>query len=131
MEMTNDILAKLPQLRPIESAAVREALAAAAKEDAHSVVGATHVITKRGQIVGYASIGSILMLNTWVHSKKVDARDSLEMLNMCENVAAALGQKTICLPVDLKSPFYPHVERLGYTRLGNASFNLKHLKGAQ
>ena len=78
-------------------------------------------------MIGYGSVGSVAMLNVWIDSRKGTARDSLYLLREAEGMMAGLGAKIICLPVAQTSPFLPHVERLGYTPLGWASYNLKRL----
>jgi hypothetical protein len=105
----------------------RDALAKAAAEDEHVVVAPTHVIEKDGKIVGYASLGMVTVLNTWVHSRHVTARDSVMLLREGEKLLAKTGAKVVCLPVAPNSPFLPFVEKLGYTRLGWAGYNLKQI----
>lgn len=123
------LLDLLPQLRRV-TAQDLEALRAVAAADDHQVVAPTHVAVRRQPdgtetIVGYASIGAIMLVNCWVDSRQVRARESASLLNVVENIAAEKGAQAIALPVAEQSPFYPHIERLGYTPLGWASYNVK------
>jgi len=115
------------RVRRIESQQELLELHAAAAEDNHVVVAATHVVEKAGEIIGYGSIGSVMMLNVWIHSQKGRARDSLTCLREAERLATEQGQTLICMPCAQNSPFIPHIRKLGYTPLGWSSFNLKRL----
>jgi len=125
--LTLPFMPLLPWLRKISSKEEVAALAKVAAEDQHQIVGATHLAEKNGQIIGYASIGAITMLNVWADSKNVHARESAYLLNLAECTAAAMGLRTICLPCAAESPFLPYIDKLGYHRLGSATFNLKQL----
>lgn len=116
-------------LRPLRAGEL-PALERAAAADAHRVIAATHLVEKDGAIVGYASVGSVLMLNTWVARGRVTARESFALLRECELKLAAQGAEYICLPVGMDSPFRPLVAGLGYTPLGESGYNLKHVKSA-
>ncbi|CAK0765725.1 conserved hypothetical protein [Gammaproteobacteria bacterium] len=100
-----------------------EALQRAAAADNHTVVGATHIIKRGSEIVGYGGISSLACLHVWVDSKRVRARESLDLLNLGENLAAGLtGQKTLLVPCANNSPFRPLLPRLGYGFLGESGF---------
>lgn len=105
-------------------------LQAVAAEDRHVVIGATHVARKDGRIVGYASVGGILLLNCWADSRRLRPRESFELLWIVERIAAERGAKEVCLPCSPASPFLPFIGKLGYARLGEATYNIKALKGA-
>ncbi len=98
-----------------------------AAEDEHIVVVPSHLVMKGSQIVGYASVGSVPMLNCWVHSKHVNKHESVRLLRECEDMLAERGAQFCILPVAENSPFRPYVNKLGYTTLGSASYNLKQL----
>lgn len=121
----SDFIDHFPRLKPISSREELEALERAAAADNHSVLAPTHLVVRGGDIVGYASIGGIPILNVWVDSQRVKARESAYLLNAAENVAAATGVRRILLPCSQESPFHPLIEKLGYTRLGVTSLNVK------
>ena len=99
----------------------------AAASDHHTVIVPTHVVKRDGEIIGYGSIGTVPMLNVWVHSTKVNKFESLRLLREAEAIAKAQGAAYVIMPVSEESPFRPYVARMGYTTLGSASYNLKKL----
>lgn len=119
-----------PWVRRVRDEQDQQRLKAVAATDGHQVVAASHVVEREGEIVGYASLGRIHLLNVWVHSRAVRARESLALLNLAENLAAEMGQELICVPCAKSSPFYEYMERFGYRNLGQAGFNLKQVGAA-
>ena len=93
----------ITQLKPAEL----EELLKLAAEDAHGVMYPTHVIRKEGKIVGYISICTTPLVNVWLDSKQVVARDSVQLLNTLENVMRMTGRESYII--------FPNMERLGYT----------------
>jgi hypothetical protein len=137
---TDDALKRSqPWLRRLNydpSPAAREQLArdlaqlkAEAKDDAHDVMAATHVVEQDGKIIGYASIGAIPMVNLWLSSKKQRPRDAMSLLNMVENAAANMGLQVICVPCGNISPFRKLMNRFGYNYLMESGFFTKKLRG--
>jgi hypothetical protein len=116
------------RLVPLTTVEQFKALQAYAAQDGHIVVCPSHLVMKGSQIVGYGSIGSVPMLNTWVHSKHVNKFESLRLLREAETMLAEGGAKFVILPVAASSPFRKFVGKLGYTTLGDASYNIKRLK---
>lgn len=114
-------------LDPIVSDAERRELLRAAATDDHVVIAPSHIARQAGQIVGYASLGSIAVVNVWLDSRRVTAFDSLRLLRASEEEARRLGLKQYLMPCAHTSPFYPHMERLGFKRLGFTSLNWKGL----
>lgn len=112
-------------VRPLSSKEDAQKLILLAREDEHTVLFPTHLVTKHGEIVGYGSINAMPMVNVWLHSHKVKARDSLHLLNIAENIAANAGLKQFVMPCSQHSPFFPHMEKLGFKRLGFAELNIK------
>lgn len=115
------------QVRPLRTAEQHQQLLRVAAEDNHLVIGPTHLVTRGEEIVGYGSIGGVMLVTAWVHTGKVRARDSWGLLNTAENLAAGLGAAQIALPCAESSPFHPFLDGLGYARLGATTFNLKKL----
>lgn len=113
-------------VRPLSSQEDVKKLLDLAREDEHTVLFPTHLVTKHGEIVGYGSINAMPMVNVWLHSRKVKARDSLHLLNIAENIAANTGLKSFVMPCSQHSPFHPHMEKLGFNRLGYAELCIKH-----
>jgi hypothetical protein len=103
---------------------VKDLLLAAAADD-HIVIAPSHVARLGDDLVGYASIGSIPVVNVWLDSQRVKAIDSLRLLRAAEQASRDMGIRQWLMPCAHTSPFYPHMERLGFKRLGFASLNWK------
>jgi len=108
----------LPTVRPLRTNADFHAVHVAAEADQHQVIAATHMAEKHGQVIGYASIGAVTPMLVWVSTKQVQARDSLYLLNMAENIAANAGVRQLMVPCQTDSPFHPFMEKFGYTSAG-------------
>lgn len=114
-------------IRRIETPEELQRLIAAAKEDDHGVFGATHVIVKNDEIVGYLSAGSIPSMIVWLHTQKTDKFDAEKLMEFYENGLRFQGAQFVMVPVPLKSPFHPFMERLGYVKLEDATIFVKGL----
>lgn len=120
-----DPKAKLTEILSDEQ---RAELQRAARADGHTAMTASHLILRDDRIIGYGSIGNVAVINAWMDSKTAKAADSVRMLREAEERCRAMGFEYACLPVSEHSPFLPLVERLGYSNMGWASYNLKNLK---
>jgi len=125
--MTDDILSGFARLVPITNQEQLDALKVEAASDNHIPLYPTHLVKRGDDVVGYISFLATPVVSPWLHSKKVRARDSLSLLNIIENMAAARGCRTILMPCAEHSPFYPVMEKLGFTRYGFTSFNVKKI----
>lgn len=116
----------IPIVRPVMCQADLDNLQLAAAADNHRVIGATHLAERDGKIVGYAGIlPQAALINVWVDSRQVHARDSIYLLNMVENLALATGARRLVMPCALESPFYNYMPKFGYRCLGQSSVNVK------
>lgn len=104
-----------------------EAVKAAAAADNHQVLAPTHAFRLGDTIVASASIGSVPTVHLWADSKSMNARRSLCCFRMVETFCQTLGYRAILVPCAENSPFYPFMPKLGFTRLGTSSLNLKAL----
>ncbi len=103
-------------------------LTANAAEDQHVAIAPTHVVEDdKGRIIGYASIGAVQYFGCWLDSKRVNAMQSVQLLAQGEQIAREQGAQQVLMPCEQRSPFYPYMQRLGFQKLGQASFNLKSL----
>lgn len=125
---------KLVPLRPAQSpeegqhqAAVMEELAAAAAADQHVVLGPTHVVLKGGRVVGYASVAGMPTMHVWMDRQHTNALDSVRMLEHVEVAMRERGIRHVLLPCAEESPFTPHLERLGFRRLGPTVLYIKEV----
>ena len=115
----------LIRVRAIKSQAEYDALNAAARADNHIALFPTHAVWKGGKIVGYGSINATPMVNVWLSSKDLGPRDSVQLLGVAEALASNAGLSQIIMPCADSSPFFPMMEKLGFTRLGFTSLNVK------
>lgn len=107
---------------PMKPAELAELVRLAAEDD-HGVLCPTHLVVKDGAIVGYLSLDATPIVNVWLHSKKVRAVDSVALLRRLDEEMQARGKPEYVMPCCEISPFYPHMDRLGFNRLGAAVFH--------
>lgn len=117
------------QLRPLRDVAELQALIAAAAADDHIAVWPTVVAEKAGELVGYASVGQVALVNLWMHTKKFTARDSRTLVGQLEKQVARCGFPAMCFPCPATSPFAPYMAKLGYEHMMDAGFWYKTLGG--
>lgn len=123
MEMLN----KMPVVRPVKDRDEFIRLNNEAFADDHFAITPTHVFEKGGEIVGYANVGTMVPVNTWFHSKKCKARDSMQIINVLENMVRVSGANMMVAPVSNESPFLPVMNRLDYVNMGSANLMIKSL----
>lgn len=102
----------------IQSQGELQELILAASEDHHDVIFPSHTFRKNNELIGYAGIFSTPVLMWWMDSKKGKARDTLEMLKEVENLARAKQVKRYVTICSENSPYFKHMNRLGYSKLG-------------
>lgn len=100
-------------------------LVAAAAADDHCVLYPTEVFEKNGEIVGYVSVFGMPIVNVWLDSKKVTARDSLYLLGRMNQGIKAKGIGSYVMPCAEISPFYPKMDKLGFSKLGSTTLFYK------
>lgn len=118
------VASRIQELQSIEE--LRELVLVASK-DHHDVVFPTHTVKKNGELIGYAGIFSTPVLMWWLDSKKGTARDTLDLLKQIEDLARSrkVGRYvTIC---SQESPYFKHMNRLGYTKMGSTVMFQKEL----
>lgn len=114
------------QLLPLDPALL-PALRAAARADEHALLFPTHVVSKGGDLVGYASLDATPIVNVWLDSKRVVALDSVRLLVAAEQRLHERGIRTYVMPCARTSPFFPHMGRLGFKLLGENVWFVKTL----
>jgi hypothetical protein len=103
------------------------ALAAAAAADGHPVIGPTHVMVKGEKIIGYLSLGGLPTVQAWFDRKHPHAADSLKMIETGEALLQDKGVREYAVACAPESPFTPHMERMGFERLGETVLWLKRI----
>lgn len=113
--------------QPITDRAQLEPLVAEAARDQHRVIWPTHLAIKQGEIAGYASLGTVALVNLWSHSQRMTNRDSITLWREMEQKARAIGFQAICVPCAEHSPFRPLMPRMGYGFVMESGFFIKSL----
>ena len=106
------------RLEPLTTAQQWQELQRVAQEDGHAALAPSHIAVHGDRIVGCASIGSITYMNVWLDSKRVRALDSARLMRAAEVEARRQGLRNYLIGCTQDSPFYPHMERMGFRRLG-------------
>lgn len=106
------------KIEELQSLGELQELVAAAKEDNHDVLFPSHIFRKSGELIGYAGVFSMPILMWWLDSKKGNARDTLEMLKEVEKLARTKQVKRYVTICSENSPYFKHMNRLGYSKLG-------------
>ena len=104
-----------------------EALQAKAGADAHCVIAPTHVLMKGGEVLGYFSLGALPTVQAWFDSNHKHAADSLKMIEHGETIFREQGVRMYAICCAEESPFTPHMERLGFRKLGTTVVWIKNL----
>lgn len=127
-----------PKIRPITSQQELDALKAAAALDAHTPILPTHIFWRGEKIIGYASLCAMVMpgvpqpqavqVNVWFDSKEFRPRESFQVINALENVAAnVFGCRQILVPCSPDSPFIKVMQAMGYSPLFRMTLHGKTL----
>lgn len=109
-----------------------DALRSLARDDKHEPIAPSHVFTKGGEIIGYASIARVPLVLPWFHTGRCHPADSHYFINQVENLLAecmhATGQDLVCVPFVPGSPFEPHIEKLGFVNAGKVNLTFKKVR---
>lgn len=107
-----------------EDAAALHSLAA---EDGHVLLAPTHIVRRKGEIIGCMSIGGAPLIQSWMHSKRAHARDSLMTFHLVEQMLKNANPCHAIVPCAAASPFFSEMESLGYANLGTMNLFTKLL----
>lgn len=137
METENTIalppqLLERPILLPLRSQGVEpnqtaQIIKAAAAADNHATIAPTHVMMKGEKILGYLSLNGMPNVHAWFDTKHPHAADSLKMIEMGELVLREHGMTAFSLLCAEESPFTPHLQRLGFVKMGTTVLYLKQI----
>lgn len=108
-------LAERARLVALKDNELAKRLFEAAQADHHICIAPTHVMLRGEKIIGYLSLGGMPVVQAWFDTKSGHVLDSLKMIETGEAVFDSQGVKQFMIAVDEASPFYPHMERLGFT----------------
>lgn len=115
-----------PIIQPAKEGDLEE-LHKIALNDNHSVVLPSHVVRKGSQIIGSISVAQVPMVLVYMNTERSVAIDSYCVSNFFENLLAAHGHKTVCVPCHVKSPLRPYMESIGYKAYGTHDIMIKDI----
>lgn len=124
MNLTSTVL---PRIVPLTTPEEVARVAQAGLEDNHGTGYFTDAVLRGPEIVGGFSLMTTPVVNWWMHSSKAGLRDSLQVMNTVEWGMRRLKQRELFLPVSVDSPYLPHMERLGFERVGSFTLYRKGL----
>jgi hypothetical protein len=120
-----EIIDSLVVVRALKGTDELVKLNAEAGWDDHTPVLPTHVFEKSGELAGYASVGALTPVNTWFHTKRMKARDSIIAISSLENMVRCNGGAGLIVPLSDESPFLSVMGRFNYTNIGRANLMVK------
>lgn len=106
---------------------VSHVLIDAAAADHHRVIAPTHVMMRGDKIIGYLSLNGLPQVHAWFDSTVKNPRHSREMIKSGEVIFREMGVKNYCIACAAESPFTPHMERMGFEKLGTTVLWAKKL----
>lgn len=104
--------------QPITTAEEMADLVTAAASDNHGVLFPTHLVKSDGDTVGYVSICAMPIVHVWLDSRRVHALQSIRLLRKADAMLRDAGIQSYVIPCSKESPFYAHMERMGFSILG-------------
>ena len=102
-------------------------LAELTRKENHSMIQPTNTIWKNGQIVGCFGVSVVPIVSTFFSTQHMQARDSVQAINTMEQILFHTGAKGIFVPLNINAPFYPLLEKMGYTKDDNLRCFCKYL----
>lgn len=126
MNTQHAIVDNMMMIRPVTEADL-PLLDAAAAADGHGVFLPSHIVTKNKEIVGFLSIGQAPSVFTWLHTKKMNTRDTLGVLSFYESFIACSGARIVTVPCMTDSPLHPYMEKFGYRAVCPTTLFVKSL----
>jgi hypothetical protein len=108
-----DLTQRSLRIYPVKTQAQVDAVQAAASADNHSLT-ATHYITRNGEILGAVGLSRLPVARIWLHSEKVKAADSLEVVRVLAGAMSMAGDTLLAVIINRHSPFYKVKERFGF-----------------
>jgi len=117
-----------PRVKLIETDLQRKAVEAASAADMHGIYGATHMVLKGDEIVGWATLplepagrNSLALTLHWFSKSRLSERECFELINVYENYVRSLGYKYV-MPVVGPGPFIEAIPDMGFVKLDGATF---------
>jgi len=91
----------------------------AARADGHRLITPSHLVLQNNEIIGAGSLGNAPVLSVWTHTKKVSALQSMKLWRNAKLTLAQAGHKQCIMPCSKNSPYYPHMNKFGFSPIGD------------
>ena len=104
-----------PEVRKILTVEEQQKVIDAAIADNDYMTLPTHVVEKKGEIVGGWNMASVPLVLAWHKSDSVTVRDSFILKNQIDAIMSDRGTPKYFLACNDKSNYYEHLEKFGYT----------------
>lgn len=114
-------LIPLALLPPEELQNTLRALVDAAGNDDHICLNPTHVMIRAGKVCGYLSLNGLPQVHCWFDTHSGHALDSIKMIEHGTVAMREHGMKDFAVACAENSPFHPHMERLGFKKVGTTT----------
>jgi hypothetical protein len=118
----------IPVVRPVSDKLQLAEIRRNAAEDDHYVIAPTHAIYKDDRICGYWSIDGMPTVHLWHDSQRINARDSLYLSESLNQNIINRGHSRFQILCSSESPYFPHVEKLGFVPVFQSNLLFKEIK---
>lgn len=98
------------------------------KEQHVTIIHATNILERGGELIGYISIGSMPSVHMFFDKNKATPHDYLTAMSYWEGALAANNVEAFWLPCESTSPLMQYVEKLGYIKSNFDNVFAKKLK---
>tara|TARA_Y100001938_G_C8096222_1_gene438347 strand:- start:4532 stop:4909 length:378 start_codon:yes stop_codon:yes gene_type:complete len=90
----------------------------ASKDSGHNIPYPTHILyNKDGDVVGLWSLANVPLVLVWHHTQKIKKTDSIYLVETYAALMDEKGYKDFFIACDKDSPYYKHMDKLGYESL--------------
>lgn len=103
-----------PKFRMILDDDEKARVMAAVRADNDSLIHPSHVLERGGEIVGAASMAVVPLVMVWNRSDRIGPKDSFYLTRIYDAVMEQKGHKNFIMACNKKSPYSPHMKKLGY-----------------
>lgn len=102
-------------VKPIMGGEDLARVAKAAADDGHALYAPTHYMVERGEVIGATNIGP--HVDWWMRADQ-GIRGSMVGIQILDSLQVGAGWPRYRMLCAADSPYYPHLERAGFVRIG-------------
>jgi hypothetical protein len=103
-----------PKIRKILTVEDQQKAIEAARADNDNMVFPTHIVEKKGEVVGAWSMAGVPLVMTWQKSDSVTARESLILKNTIDSIMDDRGTSSYFIACNSNSNYYDHMQKFGF-----------------